>query len=109
MQPIIAVVCVTALAAYILFLLCAVPQSSDIRVVVPLCSDTAQQTIEETARRMPSAVIVALDTGDENAAVIAEILRRKYPRLYISNCDTIAADLGCQNFIDKCQQEVYNN
>jgi electron transfer flavoprotein alpha/beta subunit len=96
MAPAITIICVTALAAYLMAIFCAPDYCEQVYLVVPLTASTAERAIEDAVRCAPGANVIALDMGDADAAEIAQLLSRRYPWLKVATCEELSEVIGCQ-------------
>ncbi len=95
MASVITIICVTALAAYLMAIFCAPEYTEQVFLVVPLMADTAERAIEDAVRCAPGANIIGLDTGDADAAEIAQLLSRRYPWLKVATCEELSEVIRC--------------
>ncbi|HWQ51905.1 MAG TPA: hypothetical protein VN369_08910 [Terriglobales bacterium] len=96
MASVITIICVTALAAYLMAIFCAPEFSEQVYLVVPLMAETAERAIEDAVKCAPGANVIALDMGDADAAEIAQLLSRKYPWLKVATCEELSEVIGCR-------------
>ncbi|HWP80961.1 MAG TPA: hypothetical protein VN446_10020 [Candidatus Acidoferrum sp.] len=96
MASVITIICVTALAAYLMAIFCAPEFSEQVYLVVPLYASTAERAIEDAVKCAPGANVIALDMGDADAAEIAQLLSRKYPWLKVATCEELSEVIGCR-------------